>query len=344
MKHTDPLAEAIPPVIGFPRTAALRISVVMPTYHRDDLLERCLEALVHQDLPADTYEILVVDDGRSDATEAFVESFRATHGGPHICYLRPPAGKRGPAAARNAGWDVALGEIIAFTDDDTIPASTWLKQGLNAMRPGLAAVWGHVEVPLPDRPSDAERNTAGLHGAEFITANCFVRRDALAAVGGFDDRFLRAWREDSDLYFTLLERGYLVKSAPDAVVVHPAKDAPASACLRQHGNLYYDALLYKKHPRLYREKIAAAPPVRYYVAVAAFFAAAISGLLGFMAFASLCALIWLTATLTVISRRLQGMRAGGAVWAGIVWTSFFIPFLAVYWRLAGSLRYRAAFA
>lgn len=327
-----------------PASIRLAVSVVVPTYHRDDLLERCLLALISQDYPSSAYEILVVDDGRSDETEAFVERFSERYGGPHICYLRPPAGKRGPASARNTGWDVALGKIIAFTDDDTIPTRNWLEQGMSAMSAGAAAVWGHVEVPLPAHPSDAERNTAGLHGAEFITANCFVQREVLAAVGGFDERFLRAWREDSDLYFTLLERGYEVKPAPRAVVVHPAKDAPAAACLKQHGNLYYDALLYKKHPRLYREKIATAPPLRYYAAVTAFIAAVIAGLFGSVAIAVVCLLAWLILTGFVVVRRLRGIRASRPVVAGILWTSLFIPFLAVYWRLAGSLHYRAVFA
>jgi GT2 family glycosyltransferase len=332
------------PATPLPSDSKLCISVVVPTYHRDDLLERCLRALISQDFPSQAYEILVVDDGRSDTTEAFVQKFSAMFGGPHICYLRPPAEKRGPAAARNAGWDVAFGEIVAFTDDDTIPTRTWLEQGMRAMQPDIAAVWGHVEVPLPSEPTDAERNTAGLHGAEFITANCFVRREVLASIGGFDDRFLRPWREDSDLYFTLLERGYQVRHAPSAIVLHPVRDAPPSACLKQHGNLLYDALLYKKHPRLYRSKIASAPPLRYYLAVAAFGLSLIAAMLGFGSAAVVFSAAWLLTTALIIQRRLKGMSSRRSVIMGIVWTSFFIPFLAVYWRLAGSLRYRVAFA
>jgi hypothetical protein len=155
---------------------------------------------------------------------------------------------------------------------------------------------------------------------------------------------LRPWREDSDLYFTLLERGYQVRPAAKAIVVHPVRDAPASACLKQHGNLFYDALLYKKHPRLYREKIASAPPLRYYVAVSTFAIAVLAAICGLWSAAVVFAVAWLLSTAFVIQRRLHGMSPRLPVAAGIIWTSLFIPFLAVYWRLAGSLKHRVAFA
>ena len=55
-------------------------------------------------------------------------------------------------------------------------------------------------MPLPLQPTDYELNAAGLQRSEFVTANCFYRRAALAAAGGFDERFRAPWREDSDLY------------------------------------------------------------------------------------------------------------------------------------------------
>lgn len=321
------------------------VSVVIPTHSRPQLLQRCLEALVAQDFDPAAYEIVVIDDAHSEATRRQIESFARRHGGGReIRYRRPPPGTRGPAAARNAGWLAARSEIVAFTDDDTIPTPNWLSVGVAAMRPGVAAAWGDVVVPLPEHPTDAERNTAGLDGAEFVTANCFVRRTALAMTGGFDERFTRPWREDSDLYFTLLENSWTVVSAPAAIVVHPARTAPPGTCLKQHKNLFYDALLYKKHPRLYREKISAAPPLRYYFAVAALLTAAIALFTGHTLLAEMAAAAWLGLSLFIAARRLEGTSPAWRDRAEVAMTSFAIPFLAVYWRLAGALHFRVLFA
>lgn len=321
------------------------ISIVIPTYKRTALLQRCLDAVTTQDFDPRAYEILVVDDARSDDSRAFVEAFaRCFPDGPTVRYLRPAEGARGPAAARNAGWRAAQAEVIAFTDDDTIPARDWLSEGLRAMRPGVAAAWGDVIVPLPDVPTDWERNTAGLDGAEFVTANCFVRREAVAAVGGFDERFERPWREDSDLYFSLLEHGCQVVCAPAAIVLHPARQAPLGSSLKQHRNLFFDALLYKKHPDLYREKIAAAPPLRYYAAVVALLLAVAAPAAGLMPLAFGAAGIWLGLTAQLALHRLHGTSRAWKHVADVVLTSFAIPPLAVYWRLKGALHFRVLFA
>lgn len=181
-------------------------SVVVPTYRRPDALEHCLGALLNQSFAADRFEIIVVDDAHDAATEAQVQALAgARHGRPRLRYLHPAPGARGPAAARNAGWRAARAPIVAFTDDDAMASPHWLAEGLRALAaPDVEAAAGRVVVPLPKAPTDGERNTAGLDGAEFVTANCFVRRAALREAGGFDERFTLPWREDSDLYFTLL--------------------------------------------------------------------------------------------------------------------------------------------
>src|SRR5687768_8796137 len=127
----------------------LRVSVVVPTCGRPELLARCLAALEKQTLPQQAYEVLVVDDG---------------------------ALRSGPAAARNRGWRRARAPVVAFTDDDTEPRPDWLEQGLRALQDADAAS-GRIVMPLPAAPTDYERDAQGLERAEFVTANCFVRRE-----------------------------------------------------------------------------------------------------------------------------------------------------------------------
>jgi GT2 family glycosyltransferase len=204
---------------------SLRVSVVVPTYRRPELLGRCLAALTAQKMASDSYEIIVADDAASSETRRQVEELAAKTTC-SVLYL-PMTGTHGPAAARNAGWRAARAAIIAFTDDDAVADAGWLTAGTGALERDceLAAVAGHVIVPLPPSPTDYQRNEAGLATAAFVTANCFCRRDVLQTLGGFDERFTHAWREDSDLHLRLLEGGFKLRKVPEAVVVHPVRQA-----------------------------------------------------------------------------------------------------------------------
>src|SRR5437762_2882354 len=125
------------------------ISVVVPTYHRPGLLERCLNALVAQDFDPRCYEIIVADDGGEERVRQLVQKWgRRTQGAPRVLYEAVTA-TRGPAGARNRGWRRAAGEVIAFTDDDTTANSDWLTEGWRAMQPDVIAASGRVRVPVP---------------------------------------------------------------------------------------------------------------------------------------------------------------------------------------------------
>jgi GT2 family glycosyltransferase len=319
------------------------VSVVVPTYHRPELLARCLAALVGQNLDSHDYEIIVADDAASEATRQQVEEL-GTHGGVVIRYV-PVTGSHGPAAARNAGWKAAHGPIIAFTDDDTLPDAGWLAAGLAALDadPELAAVTGRTVVPLPEAPTDYERNESGLETSEFLTANCFCRRDVLASLGGFDERFRAAWREDSDLHFALLQNGRRIARATAAVVVHPVRPAPWAVSLKQQRKVQYDALLYKKHRELYRQRIRVRPPWRYYVAVLALLTGAVFLTLGYVAVGAMALVVWAGLTLEFCLRRLRGNVHTPRHIAEMALTSALIPPLSIFWRLYGAARFRVCF-
>jgi len=341
-------ARAAPPMPAF-GAGGVRLSVVIPTFRRPALIVRCLEAVVGQHLDAGAFEVIVVDDGRTDDTRAAVDAVARAHPAHAIRYLRPHGG-HGPAAARNAGWQAARAPVVAFTDDDTIPDSDWLRAGERALDADVVAVSGRVVVPSPNppvdgvaaAPTDHELMTRGLESAEFVTANAFVRRSALIQVGGFDERFKRAWREDSDLQFALLDKGRIVR-CDEAVVEHPVRAEAWGVSLRQQKNVFYDALLYKKHPRLYRERILARPPWDYYAVVALSIAAAVfiaTGVIG-SAVVSVAVALVLVGALAV--RRLRRTSHAPAHVVEMIVTSFAIPFLSVYWRLRGALHFRVGY-
>ena len=294
-------------------SGAPRVSVVVPTCGRAELLQRCVAALENQTLPRSDFELIVVDDSKL---------------------------RSGPAAARNRGWRQARAPIIAFTDDDTVPGRDWLERGLDAME--NQAVQGHVDavsgrivMPIPSEPTDYERDAQGLERSEFVTANCFVRKAVLERLGGFDEGFRLAWREDSDLHFRLLQVGARLVHAPHAVVVHPVRPAGWGVSVHQQKKVMYDALLFKKHQRLYRERIRARPRWDYYVIVASLGLA----LAGFAP----ALLVWGIFTGKFFFERLRGASKRASHVLEMLVTSILIPPLAVFWRLAGALRYRVAF-
>ena len=284
------------------------VSVVVPTCGRADLLARCIEALEGQSLPRARYEIIVADDSRL---------------------------RSGPAAARNRGWRTACAPIVAFTDDDTVPARDWLERGLEAMKDHVDAASGRIVMPRPELPTDYERDAQGLERSEFVTANCFVRRRVLERLGGFDEGFRMAWREDSDLHFRLLTLGARLVHAPRAVVVHPVRPAGWAVSVKQQRKVMYDALLFKKHRALYRRRIRSGARWDYYLIVASL-AAALVGSMPALA-------VWTFLTARFFLRRVRGTSKRPAHVAEMLVTSALIPPLAVFWRIAGALRYRVAF-
>lgn len=314
------------------------ISVVIPTYKRPQLLERCLASLNVQRFDMNRCEILVADD----AADPDVPSALREWDDPlNIVYV-PVREKHGPAAARNRGWRKASAEIIAFTDDDCIPQPDWLAEGFAAMSQGASAVWGKLLMPVPQIPTDYEKDAAGLSRAEFVTANCFCKKSVLQELQGFDERFQTAWREDSDLFFRLLEAGHRVRYAPQALVHHPIRPAAWGVSVSQQRKSLFDALLFKKHPALYRQKISPAPPWTYY-AIVVLMAASLVAALRHSVWGWVTVLLWLALTAAFAIRRLAGTSRRWSHIAEMALTSMLIPPIAVYWRLSGALRFRILF-
>lgn len=166
-----------------------------------------------------------------------------------------PGPARGPAAARNVGWRAVRAEWVAFLDDDVVPPPRWreaLARDLAAAgRAG--ATQGRIVVPVGARPTDWERNVAGLEDARWATADMAYRREVLAAVGGFDERFPRAYREDADLGLRVTDAGWTIGRGARHVI-HPVGPAPASISLRKQAGNADDVLMRRLHGRDWRSR------------------------------------------------------------------------------------------
>lgn len=322
----------------------IAVSVVVPTRGRPQLLNRCLASLVLQRFDAARFEIIVVDDGPSDDTRHVVTGWSShTEGnGPQIIYI-PSMGPHGPAAARNHGWRAARGPIIAFTDDDTIARTDWLRSGVHAFQDGVDAVCGRVVMPLSHTPTDYELDAKNLETAEFVTANCFCRRKVLEDIGGFDERFRFAWREDSDLHFRLLDYRANIVHEPKAVMMHPIRPAGWGVSLQQVKKIQFDALLYKKHPKLYRRRIRARPRWDFYVTVTSLFTWVAAMLAGAVGAGLLAGVVWLFMTGRFCIQRLKKTSKTPKHVLEMIVTSALIPPMAVFWRAVGAIKFRVGF-
>src|SRR6266550_1471073 len=208
-------AEApFPPDLRWPK-----ISVVVSTFNGAATIRDTLAGLEHLDYP--DFEVIVVNDGSTDATPQIASEYRV-----RIITTR----NQGLSAARNIGIRAATGEIVAFIDDDAYPDLHWLRFLALAFRDGTYVAVGGPNLPPPDDGwvADAVANAPGGPNpvllsdrvAEHIPGcNMAFRKEALEVIGGFDSVF-RTAGDDVDVCWRLRDRGGVIGYAPGAVVWH----------------------------------------------------------------------------------------------------------------------------
>jgi HAD superfamily hydrolase (TIGR01662 family) len=228
-------------------------TVVVPTIGRPSL-DVLLDALAAAPGPRPA-ELVLVDDRPTG------EPLRPERPGlPPVRVVRTGGG--GPARARNLGWRSARTPWIAFLDDDVVPDPDWyerLAEDLADLPADVAGSQGRVRVPLPEdrRPTDWERGTAGLATSSWITADLAYRRSALSAVGGFDERFPRAFREDSDLALRIMDTGArLVRG--ERWITHPVRPTDRWVSVRVQAGNADDVLMRRLHGPDWRRRADAA--------------------------------------------------------------------------------------
>lgn len=292
-------------------------SVVIPTVGRESLSD-VLAVLRHGPGP-EPDDVIVVDDSET---------------------------RLGPAAARNTGWRAAQSDWIAFLDDDIVLSLDWkvrLAADLDALGEDVGASQARIVVPMPDdrRPTDAERGTAGLADAKWITADMAYRREALARAGGFDERFPRAYREDAELALRVQDLGYRIVRG-SRVTTHPVHPSTFLTSLHHQRGNADDALLRRLVGPGWRARIGGQPGrLRTHVATtAAGLGAVLCGLSGRRRAALALGAVWagLTARFAV-ERIAPGPRTPEEI-ARMLVTSVAIPPAACLHRLRGELRHR----
>jgi GT2 family glycosyltransferase len=235
-----------------------RISVCVPTRGRPAALGRCLAALGRSTLPADELEVVVVGDG----PDVGPPPPGAAGEVPVVWRTRP---RGGPAAARNLAAELAGAPVLAFLDDDCVPAADWAERLLARVdaAPG-SIVAGRVRNGLPhnhwatasqmvlDVVVEMYNTRPGLPGFA-PTSNLGMRRDVFAAIGGFDERFRTAAAEDRDFCDRSHAAGYPLL-LEETAVVHHFHDLDARSFLSQaasygRGEVTYRAVCVERGQR-----------------------------------------------------------------------------------------------
>lgn len=200
----------------------MKLSVVIPTYRRHDVLARTLGALTRQTVGRDAFEVIVIDDPIDDDSEAVAAAIAPFAGRLEVRHLHREG--RGVSAARNAGWQAAQAPLVLFLGDDILGAPTLLAEHVtwHEERGGpLVGVLGLVtwagEIATTPFMRWLEHgyqfNYPAIRGdaaswADFYTANISLPRQALEAVGGFDAERYPFLYEDLDLGYRLHQRGF----------------------------------------------------------------------------------------------------------------------------------------
>jgi GT2 family glycosyltransferase len=195
-------------------------SVVIPTYHRNESLAKCLDCLSPgiQTLPAEAYEVIVTDDGCETTAE---EMIRDRHP-----WVRWVAGSRkGPAANRNNGARFATGAWLAFTDDDCLPSASWLSAFASAIASDIFVYEGKTTCEAGIK-SPLEHAPANLTGGYLWSCNMLIKTSIFKYLGGFDENFPHPHLEDVDLRDRIQDAGYIFQFVEKAVVDHPPRKRP----------------------------------------------------------------------------------------------------------------------
>ncbi len=214
-----------------------QISVIIPTYNRLPRLQRVLAALAAQRFPTERFEVVVVSDGSTDGTAAYLEQtpmpFRLT-------FIQQA--NAGPAAARNRGVAAAQADLVLFLDDDVVPAPDLIATHVQfheghprrvvlgtMLTPPDARLspWVAWEQAMLEKQYRAM--TDGIWPAtarQFYTGNTSLARRWVLEAGGFDERFRRA--EDIELAYRLAKLGVEFVFAPQAAGYHYAERSFAS--------------------------------------------------------------------------------------------------------------------
>jgi glycosyltransferase involved in cell wall biosynthesis len=323
------------------------VSVIICTYNRRDLLRQCLTSLLNQTYPEDAYEIIVVDDGSTDGTQAILQEMPARPQ-PPLRYFKQD--NKGSAAARNLGIGNAQGRVIASIDDDCIATASWIENAVPHF--AIDAIVGVQGQTLPVEPVRLHffppRFSYTIEVTKEVpnrpTCNVFYRKQAILDVGGFNENFKMAGAEDADLAFRIERKGKVVFD-PDVLVYHAVFYDTLTDRLRFMKRYQYEPILFKEYPHLRKDLLFGFVYSKEVVHAPFFILAVLAGLLGSLLGASLLpaailAVMWTVVYLwsnVLVDHNVRQFPLRIALFP----VKLLLHSTKLYYHLLGSIRYRS---
>jgi GT2 family glycosyltransferase len=235
----------------FPLPRAPKVSIVVASYNGGKTLKLCLDSLLKLNYP--DYEVILVDDGSTDATPQISANY------PTVRTIRQP--NLGLSVARNTGIKAATGEIVAFTDSDCRADEDWLFYLIgDLLRSRFIGIGGHNFLPPEDSwtaacvmasPGGPAHVMLNDREAEHIPGcNMAFWKWALEEISGFDPIFRKAG-DDVDVCWRLQQHGYRIGFSPAGFVWHYRRSTVRAYLKQQAGYGEAEALLIRKHPEYF---------------------------------------------------------------------------------------------
>jgi glycosyltransferase involved in cell wall biosynthesis len=225
------------------------VAVVVATYNRAALLPRLIAGLEAQREVAD-FEVVIVDDASTDDTWTVLNQLAANSTIDLRCERL--ARNAGPATARNVGWRATTAPLVAFTDDDCVPAATWLVRLIRSARDHDVVQGRTLPDPLQRAALGPFSRTLDISHEDgyYQTCNIAYRREVLEQLDGFFEQFRFPAGEDTDLAWRAKDAGATTTFDADAVVHHDIRPSDFLVAIRDSWRWQSAALAVSRHPEL----------------------------------------------------------------------------------------------
>jgi len=219
------------------------VSVVIAVYNRKDLMKRTLDAMLK--VGYKNYEIIVADGDSTDGTKEMLFQYTKKYKRLKPIVVKEP----GRTIARNKAIKKSRGEIIIFVDSDCIVEKNWMKEIVKPFEdPDVGVVIGRT---IADKKGPFWYHMEN-NDLEFVGHNTAMRASIVKKLGGFNTKF-RTAREDGDLAWRVLEKGYKAVYCKTAKMIHVSRRIAPAERVKNQKHYVFDALLKREHPALYKK-------------------------------------------------------------------------------------------